>query len=159
MDEIDNKLEDNKDEETFVAVTLDDEAELQKLERSRAVDLSATDKNVPKNKHTFFIILVCIVGVLGVTFGIAAIIGGWSAVKTTSEFITRQILGMSWLNEIIGLALAGIGGEAFIATWYGAGIQFFIYDTIKIIILLCLLIFLISYIQSYFPPKRTKILI
>lgn len=156
MDEMDNKLADNKDEETFVAVTLDDEAELQKLERSRAVDLSATDKKVPKNKHTFFIILACIVGVLGVTFGIAAIIGGWSAVKTTSEFITRQILGMSWLNEIIGLALVGIGGEAFITTWYGAGIQFFIYDTIKIIVLLCLLIFLISYIQSYFPPERTK---
>lgn len=42
------------------------------------------------------------------------------------------------------------------ATHWGGAVQFFVYDTIKIIILLCLLIFLISYVQSYFPPERTK---
>lgn len=109
-----------------------------------------------KKKHTFLIVFICIIAFFGIIFGVAALIGGWQAVKATGEFITRQILGMSWLNHLIGLALKGIGGEAFVATWYGAGIQFFIYDTIKIIVLLCLLIFIISYIQSYFPPERTK---
>lgn len=115
-----------------------------------------TPCNNPKKKHTFLIVLLSVIGAIGLTFGISAIVGGWTAVKATSEFITRQILGMVWLNDLIGLALAGIGGKAFLSTWYGAGIQFFIYDTIKIFFLLFLLIFLISYIQSYFPPERTK---
>lgn len=113
----------------------------------------------PKKKHKALIILASIVGVLVLTFGIAAIVGGWTGVKSTAEFITRQILGMSWLNTIIGAALSGIGGSAFLGTWYGGGIQFFLYDTIKIIFLLCLLIFIISYIQSFFPPERTKIIL
>lgn len=110
----------------------------------------------PKKKHGFLIIMSCVFGVFGLTFGIAAIVGGWNAVKITSEFITRQILGMSWLNTLIGLALSGMAGRDFLGTWYGSALQFFIYDTVKIIVLLCLLIFLISYIQSYFPPERTK---
>lgn len=63
---------------------------------------------------------------------------------------------MKWLNALIGLAIGGIGGQEFLANPWGASIQFFIYDTIKIIFLLCFLIFIISYIQSYFPPERTK---
>ena len=63
---------------------------------------------------------------------------------------------MKWLNSVIGIFLNGIFGNNFINKWYGASIQFFIYDTIKIIVLLCFLIFIISYIQSYFPPERTK---
>ncbi|MDD3397501.1 MAG: permease, partial [Clostridia bacterium] len=63
---------------------------------------------------------------------------------------------MKWLNFLIGLAISGIGGQDFLASPWGASIQFFIYDTIKIIFLLCFLIFIISYIQSYFPPERTK---
>ena len=70
------------------------------------------------------------------------------------NLIQNQILGMRWLNELIGDGLASIGID--INTRLGGSIQFFIYDTIKILILLSALIFGISYIQSYFPPERTK---
>jgi hypothetical protein len=63
---------------------------------------------------------------------------------------------MRWLNNLVGTILTAIFGANFITTWYGASLQFFIYDVIKIVILLCTLIFLISYIQSYFPPEKTK---
>ncbi|NCA93520.1 permease, partial [bacterium] len=63
---------------------------------------------------------------------------------------------MKWLNRLLGLAFSGMFGETFMATVWGKAVQFFIYDTIKIIFLLCLLIFIISYIQSYYPPERTK---
>ncbi|MGI6701833.1 MAG: permease [Christensenellales bacterium] len=63
---------------------------------------------------------------------------------------------MKWLNSLIGLAFTGMFGDAFMATVWGKAIQFFVYDTIKIIFLLCLLIFIISFIQSYYPPERTK---
>ena len=69
-------------------------------------------------------------------------------------FFQNQILGMQWLNDLIGNGLAQIGLD--ISSRIGASIQFFIYDVLKITILLCLLIFLISYIQSYFPPERSK---
>ena len=69
-------------------------------------------------------------------------------------FIQEQVLGMKWLSVLIGNFLNALGidttGKA------GGSIQFFIYDVIKIIILLCTLIFIISYIQSFFPPERTK---
>ena len=69
-------------------------------------------------------------------------------------FFQDQILGMKWLNRLIcnGLSLLGLD----IDNRLGGSIQFFLYDVIKIIILLCLLIFIISYIQSYFPPERSK---
>lgn len=70
------------------------------------------------------------------------------------DFIQNQILGMVWLNELIGLGLSAIGLD--INGRIGGSVQFFIYDTLKITILLCFLIFLISYIQSYFPPERSK---
>ena len=70
------------------------------------------------------------------------------------EFIQNQILGMKWLNELIGLGLSALGFD--ITGRLGGSIQFFLYDVIKITILLCFLIFLISYIQSYFPPERSK---
>lgn len=66
--------------------------------------------------------------------------------------IQNQILGMKWLNQIIGFILNGIG----IKGQWKEVLQFFIYDTIKIFILLTILIYLISYIQSYFPPERSK---
>ena len=69
-------------------------------------------------------------------------------------FFQNQILAMKWLNNIIGNLLAALGVD--ISTRIGASIQFFIYDIIKIFILLSVLIFIISYIQSYFPPERTK---
>ena len=69
-------------------------------------------------------------------------------------FIQEQILGMKWLNALIGKGLSAIGLD--IASRWGGSIQFFLYDVIKITILLCLLIFIISYIQSFFPPERSK---
>ena len=69
-------------------------------------------------------------------------------------FFQNQILGMKWLNEVIALLLTSVGID--INSNIGASIQFFIYDVIKITVLLCVLIFIISYIQSYFPPERSK---
>ena len=69
-------------------------------------------------------------------------------------FFQNQILGMNWLNELITLLLTSVGID--INSNIGASIQFFIYDVIKITVLLCVLIFMISYIQSYFPPERSK---
>ena len=66
--------------------------------------------------------------------------------------IQNQILGMKWINQLIGYILEKIG----IQGQFGEALQFFIYDTIKIFILLMILIFIISYIQSYFPPERSK---
>ena len=70
------------------------------------------------------------------------------------DFIEDQILGMKWLNQLIGNGLEGMGFN--LSGKLGGSIQFFIYDVIKITILLCVLIYLISYIQSYFPPERSK---
>lgn len=70
------------------------------------------------------------------------------------DFIQNQLLGMKWLNELIGMGLSALGLD--ITGRIGGSIQFFLYDVIKIIILLCFLILLISYIQSYFPPERSK---
>ncbi|MCH1981973.1 permease [Ruminococcus sp. OA3] len=61
---------------------------------------------------------------------------------------------MKWLSEVIGSGLSAVGLN--IESQVGASIQFFLYDTIKITVLLCVLIYLISYIQSYFPPERSK---
>lgn len=70
------------------------------------------------------------------------------------SFIQDQILGMKWLNESIGEVLTNLGFD--MTSKLGGSLQFFIYDVIKIAILLCVLIFIISYIQSYFPPERSK---
>ena len=70
------------------------------------------------------------------------------------EFIQDQVLGMKWLSDLIGNILTALGLD--ITGKMGGTIQFFIYDVIKIVVLLCALIFIISYIQSYFPPERTK---
>ena len=69
-------------------------------------------------------------------------------------FMQDQILGMKWLNVWVGNLLTSLGLD--ITGKIGGSIQFFMYDVIKIIVLLCALIFIISYIQSYFPPERTK---
>lgn len=70
------------------------------------------------------------------------------------DFIQNQILGMKWLNALIGNGLSTLGLDLG-NRWVGSA-QFFMYDVIKIAVLLCTLIFLISYIQSYFPPERSK---
>ena len=74
--------------------------------------------------------------------------------KNVGEFIQNQVLAMKWLNKLIGDLLTGLGLD--VSSRIGGSIQFFLYDVIKITILLCTLIFLISYIQSFFPPERSK---
>ena len=69
-------------------------------------------------------------------------------------FIQDQVLGMKWLSTLIGQFFNFIGLDT--SGKIGGSVQFFIYDVIKIIFLLCVLIFIISYIQSFFPPERTK---
>ena len=68
--------------------------------------------------------------------------------------IQDQILGMRWLNQGIGLLLEKLGLD--VTSRWGGSVHFFLYDVIKITVLLCLLILLISYIQSYFPPERSR---
>ena len=70
------------------------------------------------------------------------------------NFLQKQVLGMQWLHDLAGSALTGMGLD--ISSRMGGSLHFFLYDTVKITILLCSLIFLISYIQSYFPPERSK---
>ena len=69
-------------------------------------------------------------------------------------FIQDQILGMKWLNELVGRTLSLLGVD--LSSRFGGSLQFFCYDVIKITLLLCVLIFTISYIQSYFPPERSR---
>lgn len=77
-----------------------------------------------------------------------------NVLKGTWDFIQDQVLGMQWLNELTGKGLTALGLD--LTNRWAGSIQFFIYDVIKITILLCTLIFMISYLQSYFPPERTK---
>ncbi len=70
------------------------------------------------------------------------------------NFVQDQVLGMKWLDELVGNVLSAIGMDTSDRLW--GSVRFFIYDVIKITILLCVLIFLISYIQSYFPPERSR---
>ncbi len=74
--------------------------------------------------------------------------------KTVWEFFQNEVLGMKWLSRLIGNALEAMGLDT--GQRLGGSIQFFIYDFIKIMVLLGCLILIISYIQSYFPPERTK---
>lgn len=74
--------------------------------------------------------------------------------KSIWNFFQNQILAMKWLNELIGSGIHALGFDT--NNRWIASIQFFVYDVIKITLLLCFLIFIISYIQSYFPPERSK---
>lgn len=70
------------------------------------------------------------------------------------NFLQKQILGMKWLHDLVGNGLTVLGLD--ITARMGGSIHFFLYDIVKITLLLCTLMFLISYIQSYFPPERSK---
>lgn len=70
------------------------------------------------------------------------------------DFIQGEVLGMKWLHRLFGAALEAVGVDT--GTRLGGTVHFFLYDIVKIMVLLGVLIFLISYIQSYFPPERTK---
>ncbi|MGN1015020.1 MAG: permease [Butyricicoccus sp.] len=75
-------------------------------------------------------------------------------VRSVWSFVQDQVLGMKWLNVVIGNALSAFGLDT--TSRWGGSLRFFLYDVVKITVLLCVLIFVISYIQSYFPPERSK---
>ena len=77
-----------------------------------------------------------------------------SALQNAWGFFQDEVLGMKWLNRLTGSIVDACGLDT--ASRIGGSIQFFFYDVIKIMVLLGVLIFIISYIQSYFPPERTK---
>ena len=70
------------------------------------------------------------------------------------DFFQNKILGMKWLDVLLAQLLTAAGVDVQSAA--GGSLNFFLYDVIKITVLLCLLIFMISYIQSYFPPERSR---
>lgn len=76
------------------------------------------------------------------------------ALKTVWNFIQDEVLGMNWLDRLLATILNAVGLDT--TGKIGSSIHFFIYDTIKIMVLLGVVILIISYIQSYFPPERTK---
>ena len=70
------------------------------------------------------------------------------------RFVQDEVLGMRWLDRLIGEGLSALGLDT--GGRLGGSLRFFVYDTVKITLLLCVLIFVISYIQSYFPPERSR---
>jgi len=70
-------------------------------------------------------------------------------------WLNDALLKMTWLNDLVGRLVSDVFGLP-VSGRVGASVQFFLYDTVKIFALLSALIFLISYVQSYFPPERTK---
>lgn len=70
------------------------------------------------------------------------------------QFIQTQILGMQWLSNLVAAGLSALGLD--LSSKLGGSIHFFLYDVLKITILLFTLIFLVSYLQSYFPPERSR---
>lgn len=132
------------------------------MEEEQTNEVAEIKETSPTKKKNFFVrhkklvIFISVILAIGLAIGIAAIVDGVDGIKVLGDFITDQILGMKWLNMLLGMAFTGMFDEECMSTHWGGAIQFFIYDTIKIMVLLCLLIFLISYIQSYFPPERTK---
>ena len=75
-------------------------------------------------------------------------------IQTAWDFFQNEVLGMKWLNRLIGNIVEACGLDP--ASRIGGSVQFFIYDVLKIMALLGVLIMMISYIQSYFPPERTR---
>ena len=70
------------------------------------------------------------------------------------QFFQDEVLGMKWLDRLIGSGLSVLGLDT--GGRLGGSVRFFLYDVVKITVLLCVVIFVISYIQSYFPPERSK---
>ena len=76
------------------------------------------------------------------------------SIRTVWLFVQNQILGMQWLKDAVGKGISALGLD--LQSRLGGSLQFFLYDFIKITILLCTMIFVVSYIQSYFPPERSR---
>jgi uncharacterized membrane protein YraQ (UPF0718 family) len=74
--------------------------------------------------------------------------------EAIGSFLMDQILQMEWLSALVTGLLTSAGIDT--TTQWGGSLQFFLYDTVKIVILLCVMIFIISYVQSFFPPERSK---
>ena len=116
-------------------------------------------KSPRKFKHQKLAIFIGIVLMIALANILVGVFAGWDIAAIPWNFISDQILGMKWLSALIWKLIIAIGGNFEEATWQykvESSVQFFVYDFIKIGILLCLLIFAISYVQSYFPPERTK---
>lgn len=115
--------------------------------------------NKKRFKHWKLFLILSLIFVIALTNVLIGLFAGWDIAAIPWEFFSDQVLGMKWLSESIWELIILIGGTFDESTWQykvESSIQFFVYDFIKIGILLCLLIFIISYIQSYFPPERTK---
>ena len=74
--------------------------------------------------------------------------------EAIGSFLMDQVLKTQWLSDLVAMLVGAFGLD--VNSQWGGTLHFFIYDTIKIVILLCVMIFIISYIQSYFPPERSK---
>ncbi|MCI6012760.1 MAG: permease [Firmicutes bacterium] len=74
--------------------------------------------------------------------------------RSVWRFIQDQMFGMKWLHHVIDSGLSALGMD--VSSRWGGSVLFFLYDVVKITVLLCVLIFVISYIQSFFPPERSR---
>ena len=74
--------------------------------------------------------------------------------EALGSFLMDQVLKMQWLSDLVAMLVGAFGLD--VSSQWGGTLHFFIYDTVKIVILLCVMIFIISYIQSFFPPERSK---
>ena len=79
----------------------------------------------------------------------------FAALGNMFGWLNDSLLKMVWLNDVVGRFVQDVLGLS-LTSRLGSSIQFFVYDTVKIFVLLSALIFAISYVQSYFPPERTK---
>ncbi len=71
------------------------------------------------------------------------------------QWLNYQLLKMQWLSDLAQKFVEQVMGLS-VQDRLGGSIHFFLYDVAKIFILLSVLIFTISYVQSFFPPERTK---
>src|SRR5574344_1067237 len=125
-------------------------------ENLKVEEVEKPKKKWYKKGWVWFLVAVVLIVLINILVGVFF---GWDKAEIPWNFLSDQVLGMKWLNSVIGMAVTGIGGtfeETSWQFWLESSIQFFIYDFIKIGILLCSLIFIVSYLQSYFPPERTK---
>ena len=110
-------------------------------------------------KHWKLLITLGVILLIIIANVLVGFLAGWDVARIPWDFISTQILGMKWFSDLIWQLITLIGGTFNSGTWQyqiESAVQFFIFDFIKIGILLCTLIFVISYIQSYYPPERTK---
>lgn len=92
---------------------------------SKENDIEHTSKQSWFKRHKKLLIFLGVLIVIGLTIGIAAVIDGLHGIEVLGNFITDQILGMQWMNTLLGMAFTGIFGMEFTATRWGGAIQFF----------------------------------